>query len=110
MTASNSEDRSQIDVQEGKKSTYYIQEDESVTEAVVRGVCSVTQSDQTGLAPLYSIIETDALNTLFSSDVNGHSRLTDGVVAFKYAGNHIRVSSDGSVIISENSPVDNVSD
>lgn len=91
-----------------EETTYHIQENESVTEAVVRAVCSVTDSDQTGLEPIYSVVDPDALNVLFGSNGSDHSRLSDGVVAFEYVGRQVRITSGNTVKVSGTPPDENV--
>lgn len=103
MTASYSTNETEAQTPSTKvgKTTYHLQEDESVTEAVVRAVCSGTESDQSDLPPLYSVVDTDALNVLFTPNGRGRSRLTDGVVAFRYAGKQVEITSENTVKISE---------
>jgi len=79
--------------------TYRVQRQESVTQAVVRAVRSESQSDDRALPPLYSTIDPDALNQLFTRrDAHAEeSRHPTGVVEFPYAGYHVRVQEDGTV-------------
>lgn len=91
----------QIDGAKEGKTKYYVQNDESVTEAVIRAVRSVTQPGQTRLEPLYSSVDPDALNALFVSLETGESRCSDGVVAFDYAGKHIQATSEGTIKIKQ---------
>lgn len=81
--------------------TYCVQEDESVTEAVVRAVSAEKESHPMELASLYSVVKTDALNTLFAPQMSGGQRMANGAVAFKYSGCNIRVTHDGEVLITE---------
>ena len=87
----------ETDGQQGEGVTYHVQNEESVTEAVVRAVSSVMHIGQTELEPLYSVVDTDALNTLFPTRKSRKSRRTPGVVAFNYAGNHVQVTSSGRI-------------
>lgn len=86
------------DTTRGDDSTYRVRDGESVTEAVVRAMGSERQTDPTGLQPLYSVIDTDALNKLFAAR-NGGERQGDGSVAFDYSGHRVRVEADGTVQI-----------
>lgn len=110
MTDSNSTNETDPETRSTKaeETTYHIQEDESVTEAVVRAVCSVTESDQMGLEPIYSVVDPDALNVLFGSNGSDHSRRTDGVVAFEYVGRHVQITSENTVKVSGTPPDENV--
>lgn len=87
----------ETDGQRDERATYHVRNDESVTEAVVRAVSSVMRSEQTELEPLYSAVDTDALNELFPTRESRKSRRTNGVVAFNYAGNRVQVTSSGSI-------------
>ncbi|WP_440009260.1 HalOD1 output domain-containing protein [Halomicrococcus sp. SG-WS-1] len=78
-----------------------MQENESVTEAVVRDVSAEKESPLTELESLYSVVETDALNTLFAPQVNGDRRMANGAVAFRYSECDIRITHDGKVLIKE---------
>ena len=106
MTQPNPDNEPELSVEktrgpQGEETTYHVRRDESVAEAVVRVVSSVTQTEQTGLEPLYSKVDPDALNALFTSPENGVPRPTDGVVAFDYAGNHIEITADGTINITD---------
>ncbi|WP_162224172.1 HalOD1 output domain-containing protein [Halorussus salinus] len=70
-----------------------------MTEAVVRAVNTEKGSHLTDIEPLYSVVETDALNTLFSSQVSGDQRMGNGMVTFTYSGCDIRVTHDGEVLV-----------
>ena len=87
----------ETDRRQDEGATYHVQNDESVTEAVVRAVSSVMHAGQTELEPLYSVVDTDALNTLFPTRESRKSRRTPGIVAFNYAGNHVQVTSSGCI-------------
>lgn len=87
----------EIGGQRDEGATYHVQNDESVTEGVVRAVSCVMRSGPTELEPLYSVVDTDALNALFPTRETGKSRRTTGVVAFDYAGNRVQVTSGGRI-------------
>jgi len=95
------------------ETTYHVQDDELVTEAVVRAVTAERRSDrtrsasdQTEMEPLYSVIDTEALNELFTPlrDESRRSQRTNGTVAFSYGGFHVRVTSDGTIGIRPTDP------
>lgn len=79
--------------------TYHVQENESVTQAVVRAVSTETDSDPTAIESLYSVVESDALNKLFAPRVSGGRRMANVAVAFRYSECAIRVTHDGEVRI-----------
>jgi hypothetical protein len=97
------------------ETAYRVQSDEAVTEAVVRAVTaerrsgrtrSESASDNVEMEPLYSVIDTEALNELFApleSEV-AQSRQTNGTVTFRYGGFHVRVTSDGTVGVRPTGP------
>jgi hypothetical protein len=78
---------------------YCVQQQESVTQAVVRAVRSESHSDDRPLPPLYSTIDADALNHLFTQPgaQAEEPRQPTGVVKFPYVGYHVRVQSDGTI-------------
>lgn len=91
---------------EENETTYRVQDSETVTEAVVRAVNAERQSDGTAIEPLYSVIDTEALNELFAplGDSTLQSRRTNGTVTFSYDGFRIRATSDGTIGIRPNDP------
>lgn len=80
------------------RTTYRIEDDETVTEAVVRAVSSETRSSRFELPPLYSVIDPEALDDLFASPI-GNVRRTTGTVAFEYCGRQVRVQANDTVQI-----------
>lgn len=81
-------------------SVYHVHDGESITAAIVRVVSSETHTDQTGLQPLHSVIDTEALNELFSSP-NEEIDRTDGCITFNYSGLRVRVRADGTIQIQQ---------
>lgn len=51
--------------------------------------------------PLYDVIDLEALDALFSKQVNGGPR-AEGTVTFRYNGYEVAVSSNGDVELREN--------
>lgn len=79
--------------------TYLIQESESITQAVVRAVSTEKELSPTKIEPLYSVIDTGALDALFAPQMNGNPRLGNGAVTFQYSDCNIRVTHNREVII-----------
>lgn len=73
---------------------------QTMTRAIVAAVADVTGREPNSLEPLYHTVDSDALDTLLSS--NGSD---DDVfplrVAFRYAGCNVEVASDGEVEVSD---------
>lgn len=78
---------------------YLIQETESITDAVVRAVSTEKETSPTEIEPLYSAIDTDALDALFAPHMNGDPRSGSGTVSFQYSECDIRVTHNREVII-----------
>lgn len=83
---------------------YEARPDESASEAVIRGVSEVTgassapsyslgETDDSRLDPLYTAIDTDALNALFQGED------TAGAVTFTYSGCRVSVYGDGRISV-----------
>ena len=70
----------------------------TVSEAVVSAVAELTGTDPLSLDPLYTAVDPDALNALFSdgSDTDRSNR-----VEFTYSGCHVVVTPDGDVRVSK---------
>lgn len=85
--------------QRDEEATYQIQGGESVTEAIVRAVSSETRTDEARLESLYSAVDTDALNAIFSPFENGVSRQANTTVTFDYCGHRVKVTSENSIEI-----------
>lgn len=79
--------------------TYHIRSRESVTDAVVRAVSSETGADRIELPPLYSTVDPDALNRLFTNRRSGTTRQPNSVIGFTYADQRVQVKSDGTITV-----------
>lgn len=79
--------------------TYRVRSRESVTEAVVRAASSETGTDRIELPPLYSTVDPDALNRLFAHSDSGSTRRPNAVIGFTFAGQRVRVKSDGTITV-----------
>lgn len=71
----------------------------SVSERVVKAVATFYEVESTDLDPLYSVIDPDALDALFTSSRAGR-RLT-GVVTFQYENVTVSVNGDGTIRLSD---------
>lgn len=70
---------------------YEIEQDESVSTAVVRGVSALDGRDPQSLPPLDRVLDTDALDTLFSPRADGTKR-TGGRLSFVYSNCQITLN------------------
>lgn len=59
---------------------------------VVDAVASVTGADPMTMDPLYHVVDTDALDQLVASDLDGH-------VQFDLDGHEVRVHGDGRIVV-----------
>ena len=76
----------------------------SVSQAVVEAIAQreevdVTEIEPPEYEPLYSVVDPEALDALFSSTTGGSSRPM-GAVSFTYAGYDVTVHSDGEIELS----------
>lgn len=67
----------------------------TVSEAVVSAVAEVTGSDPLSLDPLYTVVDPDALNSLFDGDSSNRERTNR--VEFTYCDCDVVVTDDGDV-------------
>ncbi|WP_313693030.1 HalOD1 output domain-containing protein [Halorarum halobium] len=74
-------------------------ETESARTELLRAVAAVDDTVPTELPLLADAVDPDALETLFTADETGRSRLTEGHLAFEYAGYHVRITTDGTLAI-----------
>lgn len=73
--------------------------DEPLSHAVVEAVSEAEDAQPTELPPLFSAIDPDALDALFTSA--GDEAVVTGSVQFRYAGYDVCVNEDGSVVLDE---------
>lgn len=66
------------------------------TVAVVESVAAATDREPTALPALTGVVDTDAVDGLFSADVGENVSLT-----FTYAGTAVRVRADGTIELAE---------
>ena len=77
----------------------------SLSQAVVEAVAQredvdVTEIEPPEYEPLYTVVDPEALDALFSSTTGGATRPV-GSVTFTYAGYDVRVHSDGEIELSQ---------
>ena len=82
--------------------TEYDPQTRPVTEAVVETVAEATGTSPLDLPQLHSVVDPDALDSLFSGRPLGPTH-GDGTVTFEFAGCIVSVNSHGTVEISEQS-------
>ncbi len=70
---------------------------ESVTATIVNRILARENISSDELVPLYEVIDTDALNTLFGPTRAGSHRPTTGTVSFQYQGYQVTVSSENDI-------------
>lgn len=90
------------DLQNSQSTTYTVDiaESEAPGDAVVRAVAAVSGLDPIpnptdptqSLDPLYTVVDGDALDSLFRSDM-------DGTVSFTYHGYEVTVYSEGHLVV-----------
>lgn len=65
---------------------------DSTSTAVIEAVCEVSDDDVTGMAPLYDVVDPDALDRLFSKpDDDAMPRSLE----FSYNGHQVAVEASG---------------
>ena len=103
--------------EESRESTYQIREGETVIEAILNAVSSVTNvqvspattdsvavdGGQTDVPPLHNVIDPEALASL--SPI-GSDEDADWQVTFPYAGCRVTVTNSDTIVVSERSPPD----
>lgn len=72
--------------------------DEQPSQAVVETVAAAEGVDQTDLRPLFSVVDPDALDSLFQSR-SGDER--EGQIRFTYHGYRVCVHRDGDVTLAD---------
>ena len=77
--------------------TFDWRDPETVSLGVVESVAAVRNVDPTELRPLASVVDTDALNTLFTSTPDAQRR--SGYVQFEYEQCRITVTANGQILV-----------
>lgn len=65
----------------------------SVSQAVVETVAAASDTPTEDLPPLYSVVDADALDALFTPLQSGGPR-PKGTLSFEYGGHHVRVDGE----------------
>lgn len=68
------------------------------SEAVLSAVATATGRDPLDLPPLYSVLDPDALDSLFTRRLHGRHR-QDATVRFEYVGCRVSVRAHGTVLV-----------
>lgn len=68
------------------------------TEAVIDAIATASGSDPLELTPLYSVVDPDALEALFTPTVASSSQI-EGSVTFTLDGHHVTVHSYGIITV-----------
>ena len=71
-------------------------QDEPLERRIITHVAAQKNVNPTTLAPLYTVINPDALETLFAPQIDGTPR-PGGQIQFDYSGYHITVTSEGDI-------------
>jgi Halobacterial output domain 1 len=74
---------------------------ESVAEAILTAVSSISGVEMTNLEPLYTAIDPDALNALFGSYSDGTPRDGKGIVVFPYESYQVTVEGTNQIRIAK---------
>ncbi len=75
--------------------------DESAVRTVVEAVAEATGDDPLSMQPLYDVVDTEALDTVF--EPSGGRAGPSGRVSFRFNGCDVTVHADGRTVVS---PVD----
>ena len=79
-------------------------ESDLITQTIVQAVADEKGVGPTELEPLYNVLDTDALNSLFHSRPRVNA-LTAGSVQFTYEGFDVQVTAGGDVTLEETTNV-----
>lgn len=72
------------------------------SRAVVEAVAEAEDVDPTDLAPLYGVVDPDALDALFTSPLSeSNAPTTAGTVTFTYEGYRVEVTGGGRVSLED---------
>ncbi|GAA5052999.1 HalOD1 output domain-containing protein [Haladaptatus pallidirubidus] len=70
-----------------------------LTDRIVTAVANAADCSRQELAPLYEVVDPDALNSLFAPTYSGGTQ-ADGRVHFAYSGYEVVIHSTGDVNVS----------
>lgn len=80
----------------------------SPSQRVIEQVAEATNTDPVDLEPLYTRIDPDCLDSIFSDQSSRASRAR-GQVSFPMAGCHVVVKADGTVDVSKQKGIEHTS-
>lgn len=102
MTSQN--DTRSADRSDSSGETYEVRHDPatdgSLTATITEAVEAVTGTDATALRPLYEVVDSEALSSIFAPTRTGSVSDRAGTVTFPYEGLTVRVFADGRVVVS----------
>lgn len=87
----------EFDVERGTYRTTFDPTTDSPSDVVVESVSAVTGTAPLDLDPLYSVVDPDALDSLFAPTASGTTRT--GRTTFEYSDCEVTVSADGDVLL-----------
>jgi len=88
------------DSRKGTVRTRYDWSSTSPSTAIVEAVSAAVNREPTAVGPLYEAVDSDALDALVSTSGDGDSV----AVSFVFAGCHVTVRGDGSIIVRADAP------
>jgi hypothetical protein len=74
--------------------------DISPSFSVIKAVSEVTAAAPDEMRPLYEVVDSDALDRLFTRNDTYGTALSDGFVRFRYVGTEVTVYADGRTVVS----------
>jgi hypothetical protein len=74
--------------------------DISPSFSVIKAVSEVTAAAPDEMEPLYDVVDSDALDRLFTRNDTHGTALSDGFVRFRYEGTEVTVHADGRTAVS----------
>lgn len=83
---------------DGRTVTATRDRDESTARTVVEAVAEATGDDPLSMQPLYDVVDTDALDTVF--EPTGGRSAQSGRVSFRFNGCDVTVHADGRTVVS----------
>lgn len=79
------------------------QQSDRISRTVVEAVAEAEGDDPTNLTPLYTVVDPDALESLFQTQTPNPDGQVDGEIRFTYCGYEVRVTAAGEVDLADGS-------
>lgn len=98
---------------DGYHATHTWESETSLSQTLFEALAAASERDATELEPLSSVVDPDALDTLFKPVDGSALRNGDGHVAFPFDGHRVTVTSRGDITVrrdSTDAPRGNVTD